>query len=172
MRILGIDPGLRKTGFGMIEIVSNQPLYIVSGVIATESKDSLPNRLKTILNGINEIITEYSPQIASVEKVFVNVNPQSTLLLGQARGVAIASCVLNNLEVSEYTALQIKKSVAGYGHAEKTQIAKMVKYLLNLNGMPQADAADALAVSLTHAHYAKLSSIFKMNIARGGRFKA
>ena len=111
MRVLGIDPGLRKTGFGIIEIVNNKPIYIVSGVISTISQESLPDRLKVILNGINEVISNYKPSIASIEKVFVNVNPQSTLLLGQARGAAISACVLNNLIVSEYTALQIKQSV-------------------------------------------------------------
>lgn len=150
MRVLGIDPGLRHTGFGVIEIVNNKPVYVLSGVISTISNESLPKRLKTILSGITGIIDETKPSVACVEKVFVNINPQSTLLLGQARGAAITSCVLHNLDVTEYTALQIKKSVVGYGHAEKTQVAKMVKYLLNLNGEPRGDAADALAIALTH----------------------
>lgn len=169
MRVIGIDPGLRKTGFGVIELINNKPNYVMSGVIATLSTESLPERLKTILTGINEVIKQTNPQIASVEKVFVNVNPQSTLLLGQARGTAISACVLNNISVSEYTALQIKQSVVGYGHAQKSQIAKMVKYLLNLDGYPQADAADALAAALAHVHYAKLSNMFSMHIKSAGR---
>ncbi|MBP9742027.1 MAG: crossover junction endodeoxyribonuclease RuvC [Burkholderiales bacterium] len=155
MRILGIDPGLRNTGFGIIEIMQGKPSYVLCGIIATNSEESLPNRLKVILNGINQIIHESKPTVACVEKVFVNTNPQSTLLLGQARGTAIAACVLNNLDITEYTALQIKKSVVGYGHAEKLQVAKMVKCLLNLNREPKADAADALAIALTHFYFAR-----------------
>ena len=160
MRILGIDPGLRNTGFGVIETVGKEASYIASGVITTNAAESLAMRLKTILDGINQVIIETKPDIASVEIVFVNKNPQSTLLLGQARGVAIAACVLNNLDITEYTALQVKQSVVGYGHAEKEQVGKMVKYLLKLNGEPQKDAADALAVALTHIHTARLNSIF------------
>lgn len=169
MRVLGIDPGLRNTGFGIIEVINNKPNYVVSGVISTISEKSLPNRLKIILEALNEVITDTKPQIVSIEKVFVNVNPQSTLLLGQARGTALSACVLNSLEVSEYTALQIKKSVVGYGHADKSQVTKMVKYLLNLDGYPQADAADALAAALAHIHYANLCNMFNMNISKGGR---
>jgi crossover junction endodeoxyribonuclease RuvC len=109
--------------------------------------------------------------VVSIEKVFVNVNPQSTLLLGQARGACISACVLQDLPVFEYTALQVKQSVVGYGHAEKEQLQKMVKYLLKLVGNPQADAADALACALTHAHYAKLSKIFNMDTVKKGRIR-
>ena len=133
MRILGIDPGLRKTGFGVIDIINNKPIYVTSGIITTNSTDQLPHRLKVILDGLNEIIKSTKPNIASIEKIFVNINPQATLLLGQARGTAISACVLNNIEVTQYTALQIKQAVVGYGHAEKSQIIKMVKYVLNLN---------------------------------------
>ena len=153
MKVLGIDPGLRNTGFGVIEVVNGKPIYLMSGVISTTSNDSLAMRLKTILNGISQIIRETTPTVACIEKVFVNVNPQSTLLLGQARGAAITSCVLHELDVAEYTALQIKKSVVGYGHAEKEQVAKMVRYLLHLNGEPTADAADALAIALTYVYH-------------------
>ncbi|MCC2644703.1 MAG: crossover junction endodeoxyribonuclease RuvC [Burkholderiales bacterium] len=169
MRVLGIDPGLRNTGFGVIEIIENKPSYITSGVITTNSEEALPLRIKTILDGISQIVKEYQPNIASIEKVFVNVNPQSTLLLGQARGAAIAACVLHNLQVSEYTALQVKQSVVGYGHAEKDQVAKMVKLFLNLNGAPRRDAADALAVAITHINFAKISKFFNMSITKKGR---
>ncbi|MCE2706093.1 MAG: crossover junction endodeoxyribonuclease RuvC [Proteobacteria bacterium] len=170
MRVLGIDPGLRKTGFGVIDIIDNKPIYVTSGVICTDSHTTLALRLKAILSGITEVIAASKPDISAVEKVFVNVNPQSTLLLGQARGVAIAACVLHELDVAEYTALQVKQSVVGYGHAEKQQVSKMVKYMLNLDGDPQSDAADALAVALAHMHYSKLSDIFKMSEMRNGRF--
>lgn len=169
MKVLGIDPGLRNTGFGIIEVVDNKPYYITSGVITTNSEESLPLRIKTILDGLSQIIKDYQPNISSIEKVFVNVNPQSTLLLGQARGVAIAACVLHDLPVTEYTALQVKQSVVGYGHAEKDQVAKMVKLFLNLSGAPRKDAADALAVAITHVNYAKVSAVFNMSVTKKGR---
>ncbi len=169
MRVLGIDPGLTNTGFGIIDIIDNKPNYITSGTITTQSTESLPLRLKVILNGIRSIVDENKPDIVSIEKVFFNVNPKSTLLLGQARGVCIAACVLHELEVFEYTALQVKQSVVGYGHASKDQVGKMVKYLLSLNGEPKADAADALAVALAHSHYAKSCKIFNMSVTKKGR---
>lgn len=169
MRILGIDPGLRSTGFGIIEIIENKPHYVTSGIIATKTTDSLALRLKDIFSGITQIIQQAKPDTASIEKVFVNVNPQSTLLLGQARGAAICACVLDELEVFEYTALKIKQSVVGYGHAEKTQVSKMVKYLLNLTSEPKADAADALAVALTHIYSEKICKIFNMSMIKKGR---
>ncbi len=158
MRVLGIDPGLRNTGFGVIDVIDNKPVYVCSGIIETVSSETLALRIKTILNGITTII-----------KVFVNVNPQSTLLLGQARGASICACVLHDLEVTEYTALQVKQSVVGYGHAEKGQVGKMVKYLLNLNGEPKADAADALAVALAHTHYSKICKVFNLQGTKQGR---
>jgi crossover junction endodeoxyribonuclease RuvC len=161
VRILGIDPGLRYTGFGVIEVANKKPYYVVSGVIATDSKESLDVRLKVIAKGLYQIINEVKPTIASIEKVFVNSNPQSTLLLGQARGAAITACVLNDLNVTEYTALRVKKSVVGYGHAEKEQISKMVKLLLNLEGAIQSDAADALAVALTHMNHTNIHHFIK-----------
>jgi crossover junction endodeoxyribonuclease RuvC len=169
LKILGIDPGLRNTGFGIISKTGKQAIYITSGIITTNSNDSLALRIKTILTGISQIIQEYKPTIACIEKVFVNVNPQSTLLLGQARGAAISACVLHDLVVSEYTALQVKQSVVGYGHAEKNQVAKMVQLFLNLRSTPQKDAADALAVAITHINFAKISKIFSMTISKKGR---
>ena len=157
MKVLGIDPGLRHTGFGVVEVVNKKPYYITSGVITTLSSEDLGLRLKTIALGISQIIEQFKPNIASIEQVFVNVNPKSTLLLGQARGAAITACVLKDVEIAEYTALRVKQSVVGYGHAEKEQVSKMIKLLLNLEGTPQADAADALAVALTHIQYAKIA---------------
>lgn len=170
MRILGIDPGLRNTGFGVIEVLqSKEARYIAAGAISTISTDTLANRIKSILSGIREIITINKPDIVSIEKVFVNNNPKSTLLLGQARGAAITACVLYDLEVFEYTALQIKQSVVGYGHAEKGQISKMVKYLLNLSGEPKPDAADALAVALTHMNRIQSWQMFNLSTVKKGR---
>lgn len=169
VKILGIDPGLRSTGFGVIQLVQNKPYYISSGVIETNSKESLPLRLKTVLTGIQQIIGDTPPDVVAIEKVFVNNNPSSTLLLGQARGVAIAACVLSDLPVFEYTALQVKQSVVGYGHAEKSQVAKMVSLLLELNGQPKKDAADALAVALAHIHYAKICDVFNIHTIKKGR---
>lgn len=150
-RILGIDPGLRVTGFGVIEKTGHNLRYIASGCIKTPS-GSLPQRLQIILEGITEVVQTYQPHEAAIEIVFVNVNPQSTLLLGQARGAAIAGLVSASLEVAEYTALQIKKAVVGYGKANKEQVQHMVRRLLELPGDPRADAADALSCAICHAH--------------------
>jgi crossover junction endodeoxyribonuclease RuvC len=151
MKILGIDPGLRTTGFGVITKQGNKLAYVASGTIKTPDAD-LPRRLKTILAGVSEIIGTYSPDCAAIEKVFVNVNPQSTLLLGQARGAAICALVSADLAVAEYTALQIKQAVAGHGRAQKQQVQAMVQRLLALSGLPGTDAADALGVAICHAH--------------------
>lgn len=152
LRILGIDPGLRVTGFGVIEKRGNTLVYVASGCIKSAQSDSLPERIRTIFAGLGEVIARYAPNQAGVEKVFVNVNPQSTLLLGQARGAAISALVHAHLPVAEYTALQIKQAVVGQGKATKEQVQAMVVRLLNLPGTPAADAADALACAICHAH--------------------
>lgn len=151
MRILGIDPGLRVTGFGVLDKVGQQLHYVASGCIKTPAGE-LPERLKVILNSLGVVIAEHQPDQVAVEKVFVNVNPQSTLLLGQARGAAICAAVLANLPVGEYTALQVKQAVVGNGHADKEQVQLMVQRLLKLSGTPSPDAADALACAICHAH--------------------
>ena len=155
--ILGIDPGLRNTGFGVIEKVGEKITYIASGTIKTASgktddREELPARLKIILDGLFEVIQTYQPTEVAIEKVFVNVNPQSTLLLGQARGAAISAAVIKQLSVAEYTALQVKQAVVGNGHAKKEQVQEMVKRLLNLPAPPKPDSADALACAICHAH--------------------
>ncbi|MFC0133659.1 crossover junction endodeoxyribonuclease RuvC [Massilia eurypsychrophila] len=152
MIILGIDPGLRTTGFGVIEKHGSKLRYIASGTIKTGSESALPPRLKVIFAGIAEIIRTYNPDCAAIEKVFVNVNPQSTLLLGQARGAAITALVGGDLDVAEYTALQVKQAVTGTGKAEKAQVQEMVARLLVLPGLPGTDAADALGVAICHAN--------------------
>ncbi|OYO32177.1 crossover junction endodeoxyribonuclease RuvC [Janthinobacterium sp. PC23-8] len=152
MIILGIDPGLRTTGFGVIEKHGSKLRYIASGTVKTASDGALPPRLKIILQGVTEIIATYRPDCAAIEKVFVNVNPQSTLLLGQARGAAICALVHADLEVAEYTALQLKQAVTGHGKAAKEQVQEMVARLLCLPGLPGSDAADALGVAICHAN--------------------
>src|SRR6266403_2039970 len=152
VRILGIDPGLRVTGFGVLDKVGQKLAYVTSGCIRTPQDGELPERIKTILEGLCQLIGEIKPQQVAVEKVFVNVNPQSTLLLGQARGAAICALVSADLPVAEYTALQIKQAVAGHGKAAKEQVQEMVRRLLSLSVAPSADAADALACAICHAH--------------------
>jgi crossover junction endodeoxyribonuclease RuvC len=152
LRILGIDPGLRITGFGVIGREGQRLDYVTSGCIRTRDKGDLPERIRAILDGLAEVIGTHRPEHVAIEKVFVNVNPQSTLLLGQARGAAISAAVLADLPVAEYTALQVKQAVVGKGNAHKEQVQEMVKRLLNLSGYPSADAADALACAICHAH--------------------
>ncbi len=150
-RILGIDPGLRITGFGLIVFSGGRLRYVASGCIRNTGGE-LPERLNTILRDIGSVIVEHQPTEVAVEKVFVNVNPHSTLLLGQARGAAISAAVLADLPVAEYTALQIKQAVVGHGKAAKEQVQEMVRRLLALSFAPSADAADALACAICHAH--------------------
>jgi crossover junction endodeoxyribonuclease RuvC len=154
MRILGIDPGLRTTGFGLIDQDGSRLHYVASGTISTQSlaTRNLPLRLKVLFDGVREVIEHYRPDQACVEIVFVNVNPQSTLLLGQARGACLTGLVSMDLPVHEYTALQMKQSVVGYGRAAKSQVQEMVKRLLSLPSLPGPDAADALGMAITHAH--------------------
>jgi crossover junction endodeoxyribonuclease RuvC len=151
IRILGIDPGLRVTGFGVIEKLGSKLNYIASGTIKS-GEGELPERLGALFRGLSAVLQEHQPQQVAIEKVFVNVNPQSTLLLGQARGAAIVAAVNLSMTVSEYTALQIKQAVVGNGHAEKKQVQEMVKRLLSLTKAPAADPADALACAICHAH--------------------
>lgn len=150
-RILGIDPGLRVTGFGMIVADRGRLHYVTSGCIRNTSGE-LPLRLATILRDLGSVILAHQPTEVVVEKVFVNANPQSTLMLGQARGAAISAAVLAELPVIEYTALQVKQAVVGHGKAAKEQVQEMVRRLLVLPSVPSTDAADALACAICHAH--------------------
>jgi len=153
-RILGIDPGLQTTGFGVIETDGAKLRYVASGTISTLklARGDLPGRIKVLFDGVREVVQRYQPQQASLEIVFVNVSPQSSLLLGQARGAALAALVAGDLPVSEYTALQMKKGVVGHGQAKKEQVQEMVARLLALPGLPGKDAADALGLAIVHAH--------------------
>jgi crossover junction endodeoxyribonuclease RuvC len=169
MRILGIDPGLRTTGFGVIDKEGAQLTYVASGTISTMHLETgdLPARLKVLFEGIKEVVQRYEPDESSVEIIFVNVNPQATLLLGQARGACISALVAQNLPVFEYTALQMKQAVVGYGKAEKVQVQDMVKRLLNLPALPGKDASDALGLAISHANSSNLlSSLAKSDKAQ------
>jgi len=178
MKILGIDPGLRTTGFGIINKSGQKFEYVASGTIKTPD-DSLPQRLKVIFLNISEVIHTYEPECSAIEKVFFNINPQSTLLLGQARGAAICALVSAKLLVSEYTALQVKQAITGQGKAQKRQVQDMIQRLLLLPELLNPDASDALAVAVCHAHnretLIQMKSFFpkrtKGNIrVRDGRF--
>ena len=149
--IIGIDPGSRITGFGLINSDGSKHKYITSGCIRVSNKE-FPERLQKIFADLSEVIQQHKPQHAAIEQVFMHVNPNSALKLGQARGAAITALVNNNLPVAEYSARQIKQGVVGFGAASKTQVQHMVKLILNLDGDIQEDAADALAAALCHAH--------------------
>ena len=142
----------------MIEVRASGLAYVTSGCVKSGDGE-LATRLKTILDGLREVIAANAPTAVAVEKVFVNVNPQSTLALGQARGTAICAAVIAGLPVAAYTALQVKQSVVGNGHAAKEQVQHMVRRLLDLPGEPSPDAADALACAICHAHGARLGEL-------------
>jgi crossover junction endodeoxyribonuclease RuvC len=149
--ILGIDPGSRKTGFGIISYVSGRSEYVTSGVIKLPGGE-LPERLKIIYTSVTELVDLHCPQELAIEQVFMAKNAGSALKLGQARGAAIVACVARDMEVAEYSARQIKQAVVGTGAADKSQVQHMVKVLLKLPAEPAEDAADALAAALCHAH--------------------
>lgn len=152
MRILGIDPGTRVTGYGIIEKVGNRLIHIDNGGIFTRADMELADRLKVIYDGLCQVIREYAPAAVAVEQIFLAKNALSALKLGHARGTALLVGVNHGLPVFEYSALQVKSAVVGYGKAEKVQVQQMVKTLLKLPEIAQEDASDALAVAICHAH--------------------
>lgn len=152
IRIIGIDPGLRHTGWGVIDITQNSLRFIASGTVKAAPKADLANRLLEIYNGLNSILGEWRPDEAAIEETFVNKDARATLKLGQARGVALLTPAKAGLSVFEYAPNQVKKSVIGVGHADKKQVQMMVKVLLPKATYDSADAADALAIALCHAH--------------------
>ena len=154
-RILGLDPGLRRTGWGMLEATGNRLKHLGHGVVTSLEEDRLSERLLQIHRGLADIIREWRPEVAAVEETFVNRNPVSTLKLGQVRGVVMLAPALAGLDVFEYAPNMVKKSVAGSGHAEKMQIRAMVHRLLPGIALPGSDAADALAIAICHAHNAQ-----------------
>lgn len=178
MRILGIDPSLQCTGFGVIDTEGAALHYVASGTIQTSPKNGalLPERLKILFDGITEVVARYRPDVSACEIVFVNANPQATLLLGQARGACLSALVTSHLAVAEYTALQLKKAVVGHGKAAKPQVQEMVRRLLQLPGLPGKDAADALGLCITHAQVSRtLAAINKVTTSQArthGAYKA
>ena len=157
MKVLGIDPGSRITGYGLIRKEGNRLLHLDNGAIFTDTAADFPGRLHRIYQGISEVIARYTPDAVAVENIFFANNVQSALKLGQARGAAIVAGVNAGLPVYEYTALQVKQAVVGHGQAAKEQVQQMVKALLNLPEIAQADASDALAVAICHANSAGLA---------------
>ena len=153
IRILGIDPGLRTTGWGVIDVLGSRLTFVASGIVRSPAQASLATRLCALHRGLEEVLAAHRPDEAAVEETFVNRDPQSALRLGQARGIALVVPALAGLDVAEYAANLIKKTVTGAGHAEKPQVALMVKMLLPRAEAATADAADALAVAITHAQY-------------------
>ena len=153
VRILGIDPGLRNMGYGLIECEGSRLAFVACGSVHSDAALSLAERLRQLHEGLAAVIAKHRPDEAAVEETFVNRDPQAALKLGQARGVALVVPALAGLPVAEYAANVIKKTVVGAGHAEKAQIAMMVKILLPKSAATSADAADALAVAITHAQH-------------------
>jgi crossover junction endodeoxyribonuclease RuvC len=167
-RILGIDPGSRKTGFGIIELQNQKIHHVINGRLQVGDGD-FAGWLKQIFTGLTDIIERYQPDIMAIEKVFLHKNADSALKLGQARGAAISAGVNHDLKVFEYTATQIKKAVVGNGHARKEQVQYMMSVILNLPEVPLEDAADALACALTHANHSALDGSPNTKLPAGMR---
>ena len=153
IRIIGIDPGLRNMGWGIVDLTGSHLAYVASGTVRSDAKTPLGERLRELHRSLSQIIAEFAPNEAAVEETFVNRDPQSALKLGQARGIALVVPALAGLPVAEYAANLIKKTVTGTGHAEKAQVAMMVKMLLPASEARTPDAADALAVAICHAQH-------------------
>lgn len=153
-RILGLDPGLRTTGWGIIDYDQGKLSYVAHGLVTSKADEPLSKRLKDLYEGIEKVITFYKPSCAALEEVFVNVNPASTLKLGMARGVILLAPANHGLDVGEYAPTLVKKSIVGVGHASKDQMIAMVKLLLPRCPQVTADSADALGVAICHAHHA------------------
>ncbi len=153
LRILGLDPGLRRTGWGVIESAGSQLRHVAHGTIQTKSDQSDPERLAVLHQGLAEVIAEWAPQSAAIEKTFVNKDPVSALKLGHARGIALLAPALVAIEVAEYAPNLVKKSIVGNGHATKEQISTMIGVLLPSVKVKGFDAADALAIAICHAHH-------------------
>ena len=157
MRVLGIDPGSSVTGYGIVDELNGSISAVTWGTIRTSNRLPFPKRLKTIYDGLTEIIKKYSPDVASIENLFFAENAKSALKLGQVRGAAILSAANQSVEVAEYTPLEIKQAISGYGRADKGQIQNMVSILLNLNEIPKPfDASDALAIAICHINTSAL----------------
>ena len=158
MRILGIDPGFAITGFSIIDYVGNKFKLITSGAILTEAHTSFPSRLEKIYRELNEIINTYKPEAMAIEELFFNNNAKTAINVAQARGVILVVAKLNNVPIYEYTPLQVKQAVVGYGRADKIQVQRMVKMILHEEKLPKLDdTTDSMAMAICHAHSAKFS---------------
>ena len=163
MRVLGIDPGFAITGYSIIDYIGNKFYLRTSGAILTEAKTSFPLRLEKINKELAEIIETYNPDAMSIEELFFNNNAKTAINVAQARGVILVTARMHNLDIFEYTPLQIKQAMVGYGRADKRQVQQMVRVFLNLDKIPKPDdAADALAVALTHAQTRNLCENFRI----------
>lgn len=153
MRILGIDPGYAILGYGIIDMTGNKFNVVNYGAITTEAKESMPDRLKHLYYNLMELIEHFQPETVAIEELFFNTNTKTAIKVGQARGVAILACANSGISIAEYTPLQIKQALTGYGRADKTQVQNMVKTILNLKKVPKPDdTADALAAAICHGH--------------------
>lgn len=168
IRVLGIDPGSRVTGYGMVEGLGSTARYVGSGCIRLNEKASFAERLRELHLSVNELIDHHRPQVLAVEQVFVNKNVASALKLGQARGVLLCAGALAGLQIAEYTPADVKRTLVGGGRAEKQQVQHMVKVLLKLNGVLAADASDALALALCHLRYAQ-APLIRRGLRRSGQ---
>ncbi len=167
MRILGIDPGYAILGWGIIDLVGNRFSVVDYGAVLTDTSMDMPARLQALYNGLTDIIKKYKPEDASIEQLFFNSNAKTAILVGEARGVAVLACANGNLNIAEYTPLQIKQALVGYGRADKKQVQYMVKTMLNLKSVPKPDdTADALAAAICHAH-----SHGRRDILKAGKLK-
>jgi crossover junction endodeoxyribonuclease RuvC len=165
-RVIGLDPGLRLTGWGVIDVRGNRLSHVADGVIASRERAPTAERLVELFRGVGEVIARFSPDQAAVEETFVNKNATTTLKLGLARGVVLLAPAERGLAVAEYAANLIKKSVVGVGHAEKSQVQMMVRRLLPGCLIESADAADALAVAICHAHHAQTNAVWRVDAER------
>lgn len=155
MKILGIDPGYAILGYGIVEMTGNRFKVCDYGAVTTDAGMQMPDRLKILYQSLMDIIAEHEPDVASVEELFFNTNAKTAILVGQARGVAVLACANSGLEINEYTPLQIKQALVGYGRADKKQVQAMTKTILNLKTVPKPDdTADALAAAVCHGHAA------------------
>lgn len=160
VRIMGVDPGLTRTGYGIIDIINDKPVLVDFGVVSNSGTQGIPAKLLKIYNKISQMVQRYRPQVVAVEDVFLAQNPQSALKLGQARASAILAVLHNRVEVVEYSALEVKKSITSYGRAPKEQVQAMVKILLGMDEPPKHnDSADALAIALCHSHTMKFKEL-------------
>jgi crossover junction endodeoxyribonuclease RuvC len=167
MRLIGLDPGLRNTGWGIVDVQGNRLVYVADGTVAPDPNQDLAYRLRDLHEGLAQVLADFQPDEAAVEETFVNKNPNSTLKLGEARGVVVLAPALAGIRVSEYSANRIKKSVVGAGHATKEQVQIMVRRLLPSCRFSSADAADALAVAICHAHFSQTERQWQGKAALG-----